>query len=157
MKDKVTLNKEQKLYVIPSNGGYSCYGFQVLYDKVNRLAEEYGKPNLKVVKVGTMRVYKNYSSLIGVATREFKRSGYRSKSDLIPQFIGREGERVEVIDNDGKRRYFTIGKSMGVIPCHLELKRKGGLNGEAISIGTFKKISFYIYNNFSYAKTPFSN
>jgi hypothetical protein len=39
-----------------------------------------------------MRVYKNYSSFIGVATREFKKSGYRSKR-TYPQFIERGESR----------------------------------------------------------------
>jgi hypothetical protein len=28
--ENVKINKEQKLYVIPCGGGYSCYGFEVL-------------------------------------------------------------------------------------------------------------------------------
>ena len=42
----VTLNPEQKLYVIPCDGGYSCFGFDNARDHVNQIAQRIGRPEL---------------------------------------------------------------------------------------------------------------
>lgn len=50
-------------------------------------------------------------------------------SDLTPQLIGLEGYRVSVLDTDGNKRRFIVGKSTGWKPCHLEIKTKRSLGG----------------------------
>jgi len=54
-------------------------------------------------------------------------------SSLSPQFIGREGWRVEVVTTYGEVRRFIIGKSTGRCPIHLELAQRnssGGIGAE---------------------------
>lgn len=60
--------------------------------------------------------------------------GPRDPRNLTPQLIGHEGWRVEVVNEDGRKYRFLVGRSMGWQPCHLELKRKdseGGCPAEA--------------------------
>lgn len=58
----------------------------------------------------------------------------RDNSVLTKQLIGREGYRVEVLDNDGNTRRFIVGISTGWQPCHLEIKTirsHGGLPADS--------------------------
>jgi len=52
-------------------------------------------------------------------------------SSLTPQLKGLEGWRVEVIDREGNRRRFIVGRSMGHTPIHLEMKTRRSLGGDA--------------------------
>jgi hypothetical protein len=60
-----------------------------------------------------------------------ERDKVRDSSKLTSQLIGKEGCRVEVVDNDGNRRRFIVGKSTGWVPCHLELKNVRSSGGSA--------------------------
>ena len=42
------------------------------------------------------------------------------------------GERVEVIEEDGRKKRFYVGKSTGWKPIYLEIKRKDSSGGEGI-------------------------
>jgi hypothetical protein len=53
----------------------------------------------------------------------------RDNSGLTPQLIGLEGWRVEVVDADGTRKRFQVGKSTGWRPCHLEISRRNAFGG----------------------------
>ena len=57
------------------------------------------------------------------------REGLRDSSDLTPQLIGLEGQRVEVVSIHGDTRRFIVGKSTGWKPCHLEVKTRRSLGG----------------------------
>ena len=142
MKNTVKINKEQKLYVIPCGSGYSCYGFEVLKNKLNRLAKEYNREDLTVKRAGTIKAYNNYLKVVKIAEKRFKTEGYRSKSDLIPEYIGKEGKRVEVVTSYGEKQRYIIGKSTGFIPCHLEIKRKGSSGGSSVMGYPFKSLIF---------------
>ena len=51
-----------------------------------------------------------------------QKNAVRDLSGLTEQLVGLEGSRVEVIDAPGDRpRRFTVGRSTGWRPCHLEL------------------------------------
>jgi hypothetical protein len=142
MKNLVKINKEQKLYVIPCGNGYSCYGFEVLKNKLNKLAKEYNREDLSVKRLGTIKTYNNYLKVIKIAEKRFKTENYRSKSELIPEFIGKEGKRVEVITIYGKKQRYIIGKSSGFIPCHLEIKQRNSSGGGSVIGYPFKSITF---------------
>ena len=58
-----------------------------------------------------------------------QRDALRSDAGLTPQLVGLERARVEVVDHDGTRRRFIVGRSTGWIPCHLELKRRDSSGG----------------------------
>lgn len=146
----VSLNKEQKLYVLACGGGYSCLGFDVCYNRAHALNKElhglngplYGTPEPVLSKSGTLKLYKQYQLLINEVAKLNKATGYKSKSELIPQFIGREGWRVEVVTSYGETNRFIIGKSTGFIPCHLEIKKRGFSGGCAVTGYPFKSVNF---------------
>ena len=52
-------------------------------------------------------------------------------SGLTAQLVGLEGWRVEVVDRDGAKRRFIVGKSTGWRPCHLELLTRRSLGGDS--------------------------
>ena len=135
-------NKEQQLYVIPSgSNSYSCLGFDVCIDKIHKLSEELGI-QVKTLRRGTIATYKEYIRIIGIVADKNKRTGWVSKSELIPEFIGREGERVEVVTRWGDTSRFYIGKSTGFIPCHLEISRNDSSGGPSVCGYPFQSIKF---------------
>jgi hypothetical protein len=136
---KVTVNRDQKLYVIPTNGGYTCLGFQVCIDRITRLAKELGQP-AKLKTIGTLHNYRELKRLQATAAQQAL-NGYRFKCELSPQLIGLEGKRVEVVTLYGETRRFIVGKSTGWLPIHLETARKdshggGGAHREYKSVRT---------------------
>lgn len=142
MENKVTVNKEQKLYVIQSGNGYSCYGFDVLIKKRDALAEELGYPNLRKAGKGTMQAYNDYMTLVEIARKKYMDSNrsWRSSIELHPQLIGKEGKRVEVVTASGERSRFIVGKSTGWIPCHLEIKRRDSNGGDSVGTEPYQSV-----------------
>lgn len=146
----VSLNKEQKLYVLQSSNGYSCLGFEVCYKRAHALNKElhgingplFGTPGPVLNKPGTLKLYKQYQTLINEVAELNKNTGFKSNSELIPEFIGREGWRVEVVTSYGETNRFIIGKSTGFIPCHLEIKKRGSSGGCSVTGYPFKSINF---------------
>jgi hypothetical protein len=124
---KVTINREQGLYVIPTPYGYSCLGFDVLIERYNRLASEVGWRGFPLEERATLEGYTRYQSLLQHA----ESLGRRLSCELTPQLAGLERKRVEVIDRYGERRRFIVGKSGGWIPIHLEVKTRRSMGGEA--------------------------
>ena len=126
----VTINKEQKVYIIPcGNNGYSGLGFKVAKDRNDRLRLELGLPTC-TEELGTMALYNSYMEAIQKAKDRNAINGYRCKCELHPRLIGLEGKKIEATYYDERIR-FTVGKSTGFIPCHLVMLR--GKFGEAIS------------------------
>jgi len=134
----VIINKHQKLYVIPcGKNGYSCYGFDVLFKKVNNLCKALQVENTCKRK-GTMKVYNLYAKLLHIA----QNSGKRYNFDLYKPFIGHEGARVEILYTYGETERGILGKSTGFIPCHILLKQKRSNGGGAISNDSIKSFRF---------------
>lgn len=143
MKNQVTINKEQGLFVISSGSGYSCLGFEVCQRWHAALALELGADPWKGIlknKKHLMRLYKAYQKLIKQAGAKNKATGWRSKSQLTPQLIGLEGRRVKVTDCFGETYSFQVGKSTGVIPCHLMIAWQDSTGGCAVYGAPFKKL-----------------
>lgn len=61
---------------------------------------------------------------------EVQKAAVRDLSGLTYQLIGLEGYRVQVVDTDGTKRRFIVGKSTGWRPCHLEIKTCRSLGGD---------------------------
>jgi len=139
--NNVTVNNEQALYVIPCGKGYTCLGFDVCIDWTTRLAKEM-KVRMKPVARGTIEAYDEYQRMIQIALMKYRRTGWKSQSQLIPEFIGKEGQRVEVVTSYGETERYYIGKSTGFIPCHLEIKRNDSTGGRAVTGYPFKSIKF---------------
>ncbi len=135
----ISLNKKQKLYIIPCGNGVSCLGFDRLEQLGTALAKE-----LKLEwnnKPPSIKKYKLYQSLCDEVLKRNKDTGFKSSSQLTPQLIGLEGKRVKVIDKYDETRAFKVGKSTGYIPCHLELKRSDSTGGCAVCGTPFKSIT----------------
>lgn len=71
---------------------------------------------------------------------ESTRMAWRDLSGLTPQLNGLEGWRVEVLDKDGHKRRFIVGRSTGWRPCHLEIARRTSLGGGAVYGAPFQYV-----------------
>lgn len=137
----ITLNSDQRLFVFNHGKYIDCLGFDVCEKRKNALANEIDEP-LNQTQIGAIEAYNEYERIVDIARQKHAKTGWRSKSELIPEFIGREGERVEVIDNYGDQRRFYIGKSTGFIPNHLEILKKNSTGGVSVMGYPFRKITF---------------
>lgn len=120
---EVTVNADQRLYVIPAGSGYSCLGFDVLVERYERLAGQLFDPALGAKTwvstlpqqfppdaKGTTYGYDLYSALMDLAQRD----GRRFTCELSPQLNGLEGHRVEVVTTDGETRRFICRQIYGM-------------------------------------------
>lgn len=145
-RDGVTVNTDQRLYVIPCEDGYSCLGFDVAHrwasDVLNWLQCEMAPIPIKLElsrdNVGTLKGYNEYKAIIDTAGSYAVRANKRCESQLTPQLIGLEKKTVEVVDQDGQTRRFLVGKSMGWLPIHLEVGI-GDIGGPA-AYGPYKSV-----------------
>lgn len=154
----VTVNHDQRLYVIPSGKGYSCYGFDVVERLIAHLTSEgltIAPPLLKPIgtidpsaAVGTAERYAYYRALCNEGAARNALNGWRSTAELTPELIGKEGRRVEVThqwrDGETETIRFQVGRSSGWMPCHLQLTRRGVSGGPAACLG--KIISVRVIN-----------
>jgi hypothetical protein len=138
----ITLNAEQKLYVIPCMGGCTCLGFDVCFERTQAIARELSLNDLtpKEDERGTLNGYLAYLRACDIAAAHCKRTGYRMRCELTLQLIGLEGKTVEVVDKHGETRRFTVGKSTGWMPCHLELETRNAMGGGSVTGAPFKSI-----------------
>jgi hypothetical protein len=134
----ITINEQQKLYVIPSGNGYSCLGFEVAYNRAVAIGEwlysegiETRKPN--PAKIGTLEGYGEYRSMTSAAREYYDKTRKRCPVELNPQLNGLEGKRIEVTNEYGEKLRFWVGRSTGWMPCHLEIKKSNSSGGSAIS------------------------
>ncbi len=141
----ITLNREQRLYVIQAGTGFTCLGFDVAFERLVKLHNELSKmvakplPQLPKYK-GTMKVYHQLRKLQGIAHKIYNEHKIQLKCELTEQLIGLEGKRVEVVDCDGNTRRFIVGKSTGWIPCHLEIAKRNSSGGMAVYGAPFKSV-----------------
>lgn len=140
-----SINKTARLYVMQCGGGFSCYGFDVLDKKARAVAQwliDNGEQAAAVpARVGTKKHYKTCSEILAHGAQYAARSGTRCNAELIPQFIGHEGQRVECTLY-GERARFYIGKSSGWLPSHLEIKTARSSGGAAISADAVRNVRF---------------
>lgn len=141
---EVTVNADQRLYVIPcGDDGYSCLGFDVAERKgravlawldlrkysalqaLGTIPELFEKP-------GTMEHYRQYEAIMNAGRIYNLKTGSRCDADLTPELTGLEQQRVEVTFPNGEKNRFYVGKSTGWMPCHLEIKRVNSSGGGAV-------------------------
>ena len=143
--DKVTINAEQELYVIPHDKGFSCLGFDVLLVRHKAVTAWLRSEGLQADDLprrsrGTIRAYNSYTALMDRAAGYCQRNNLRCPVELTRQLIGLEGKRVEVVDRHGERRRFQVGKSTGWMPCHLEIARRNSSGGPAVTGAPFQSV-----------------
>lgn len=137
----ITTNKERRLFVITDTNSVSCLGFDVCFNRLNALAKELDY-TVQSKRKGSIKMYNELEALYKVAHIKHLNTGWVSKSELIPEFIGKEGKRVEVITSYGTTERYYIGKSIGFIPCHLEIKKSNSTGGTPVTGYPFKSIRF---------------
>ena len=144
MRTKITLNPGYAggVYVLDHGKFITCLGFDVALKKAAALAVELNSPENSPAPTerGTMTAYRKYADLVDKARQKNIATGWRSRVDLTADLIGLEGKRVEVIDCYGDRRRFSVGRSTGWIPCHLEIKTRSSSCGEAIWGTPFRSV-----------------
>lgn len=91
----VTLNNDQRVYVINSGHGYSCLGFDVVFSYIAELVNRIAKAGKvlpvaapQVAEIGTLKQYEDYQSLMTV---------YRGLGDKETWFDARTPEKVRKV------------------------------------------------------------
>lgn len=151
-----SINAAQQLYVIESGPGFSCYGFDVLDRKARAVQwwlETEAAPGdelrdarrmldaIGAHALGTAEHFAACAAAMDAGAKFARRTGKRCPAELVPAFIGREGERVEC-DYYGERVRFYIGKSTGWMPAHLRIRTRRSSGGEALSASAISNIRF---------------
>ncbi len=134
----VTINHDDGLYVIHFESGYSCLGFDVCLERAGRICLELimrgilSSDYMDGVDTtrGSLAAYDTMVNLQDMLRSAVEGSGEQAVCELSPQLVGLEGHRVEAVDRLGVTRRFIVGKSMGWMPCHLEIKRSDSLGGD---------------------------
>lgn len=132
-------NTSQRLYLHWADTGFSCLGFDVAERQRRGVQEWMGQVVVPVVP-GTIDALLRYRLAMAEGAAFAKHTGKRCLIELTPELIGLEGKRVEVTDEHGDARRFWVGKSMGWMPCHLEIENKRHDGGPAAYIGKGDRI-----------------
>lgn len=150
-----SINKAQRLYRVACGTGTSSCGFDAL-DKRARAVAEWLRDNeagtgqhIDVARrflqatgadgagpsavPGEPAHFGLCAAVLDAGARYAAATGKQCPAELVPQFIGLEGKRVEVHypvpDGGTVRERFYIGKSAGWLPVHLALKTRRSTGG----------------------------
>lgn len=134
----VRIDSENRLYVIACGDGYSHLGFDVCEKRTRDYATTLDRPDLmpQAEERGTIEGFRRHH----IASEALRVSGKRCLAGLVPQLVGLEGKRVEVIDCYDEKRRFYVGRSTGWYPCHLEIKLRTSHGGGAVTGAPFKSV-----------------
>jgi hypothetical protein len=146
-KQKVTVNAEQRLYVIslPECGGFSCLGFDVADRRAKDLlawSAQYTDdvPEFNSHLTGTIEGYEQYKKAERIALDVRIVRGGIVPTELTAELIPYEGKRVEVVNRWGAKSRFWVGRSTGPIPVHLEIKQRNSSGGMPVTGAPFQSI-----------------
>ena len=134
-----SINRAQRLYVLKAGSGFSCLGFDVA-EKRRRALWAWVGQECPDIRKGYPKHYADYRAAVAAASRHsdsLKARGardWRCPVELTPELVGLEGRRVEVTGPDGYRKRFTVGRSMGWMPLHLEIANRRSMGGGAAYI-----------------------
>jgi len=128
---QVTVNAEQRLYVIPCGEGYTCLGFDVA-ERWRREVLAWLKRPCESVEIGTIEAYAAYSLAMDLGAAHSRATGARDPSELVKPLIGLEGRRIEVTTPSGEKERFWLGKSTGWRPCHLAIESRRSDGGAPV-------------------------
>lgn len=146
---EVTINQEQRLFVIPSGDGYSCMGFDVVFKKLKQIIEYLDlrskdgvSVEAKVDEIGTMAQYAMYQKAVAEASKaniketwfdpatpfEVRRilERYRKSGELLRVFYGDTETGRDWMEENEVRGY--VGRSNGIfkVPLMIEPGESGG-------------------------------
>lgn len=143
----LSINAEQRLYVMPCGNGTTCYGWDVLDKKARAVAtwlRGLDTPNQDAKRAmvawlaeldrnppGSADHFQVCANVLERAQIHCSVFGDRCPADLVPSLIGLEGKRVEA-DYFGKRIRFKVGRSTGWLPVHLRLHNRRSTGGEGL-------------------------
>ncbi len=143
----ITLNDEQRLYVIPLEKGWTtALGYDYTDIKVEKMKTwirnraGWEGTQFPAYGNGTLAQYDLYCELCSAIQHYCTAHHTQCDIELIPELIGLEGKRIEIVDCDGTKRRFYVGKSTGWIPCHLEIARSDSSGGIAVYGTPFQSI-----------------
>jgi hypothetical protein len=105
--DKVTLNPEQKLYVIVAESGYSCFGFDNARDHANQIAQQLGRSDLAFAA-------DDYAALAGYqkyldATAEWGCSPLSQCTYFAPRTDPKAAKVLEAYRRSGEKMRLILG------------------------------------------------
>lgn len=103
----VTLNAEQRLYVIPSGDGYCCLGFDNARDHANLIAERLGRRDLAFGEGdhGTLAGYAKY----GAAVDAWGRSPLTQQTYFDPGTAPQAARALEACRRDSRKVRLVLG------------------------------------------------
>jgi hypothetical protein len=130
------INTEQRLFVLQCGAGYTCLGFDV--ERKRTAAIRHWLASYRyfftppVAEPGTEEAWSEYQNALEHAQAYCLERRTICPIDLTPELIGKEGQRVEIMDTEGNRRKVWISRSSGWMPCHIELKCINSTGGSAV-------------------------
>lgn len=143
----LSVNIDQRLYVMPCGKGTTCYGWDVLDRKARAVAawlaaldtpNEHAKraavtwlAELDKNPPGTADHFQICNNILDRASIHCSVFGDRCPAELVPALVGLEGKRVEA-DYFGERIRFWVGRSTGWMPAHLRIHSKRSHGGDAL-------------------------
>ncbi len=136
----ITLNHDEKLYVLGNKMGITCLGFDVCQERSEAMAKWLNVEGPDNAIFGTIEGYNKYSELVELCRIRFEETKEKCPCELTKQLIGLEGQRVEVVDKWGEKRRFKVGRSTGWIPIHIELHNSRSTGGGAVMGAPFKSV-----------------
>ena len=150
----IRLNDEQKLYVIPAGGGYSCFGYENCARDSRALADKLGRPDLMPGEAhfGTVEGYALYRELLGLASKRdlgtwFTPGTPKPVEDIIARHIGSDQRlRLTYGDQDTGRMWDDrpetgrIGRTGGIMKSPILCANRRSTGGDLISTDAIVKI-----------------
>lgn len=131
-----SINAERRLYVLRHPGGFTCAGFDYA-ERIRAAVLAWLSLPVPSIPLGTAEHFADYERALALGAEHNRRTGKRCDAELTPRLIGLEGKRVEVsyseVDGSTHRERFTVGKSTGWMPVHLEIAR-GADGGGAVHL-----------------------
>ncbi len=174
----VTLNNEQKFFVINFGNGYTCRGFDNLFAELTQLAQALGMPTPKSEQIGTIDQYNQYQEAIKELRVRggFKDTWFSPNTPLAVQSVLEKARKHDTVirvylgDTDSGRCWNeendvigTVGRSTGLMKCPL-LIAKGDSGGGAILTNCIVKIqdaetgkTLYQHANFQLPEMTIAN
>ena len=122
MERNVGINTQDEVYVVlEENGDHTVLGFDTVLERITHFSWNLAREPEPVVR-GSLTAYDVMKNLEAELVIQYNQTGEEAIALLSPQLTGLEGRRVEVVDEAGDEpRQFTVGKSIGPLPIHLEL------------------------------------